>query len=98
MSSFRDTSRDIRRLASLYNGVAMVQLKALCLNVCSNIDLRYDNKLEIWAQECQNPITQTPVFGDSVPEAFRRTFVSINKCIAVIVYNIGWLAHCLKRK
>lgn len=98
MSSLGETSNDIRRLASLYNGVAMVQLQALCWDVCSSIDLRYDNKVEIWAQKCQKPIQKTPLFGESVPEALRSMFVSINKCVAVIVYNTGWLAYCLERK
>ncbi|KAF3042545.1 hypothetical protein E8E11_005261 [Didymella keratinophila] len=94
MSSSRDISRDIRRLASLYNDVTTVQLQALCFNVCASNDPRHDIKMEIWAQQGQKPTSTTSIFGDQVPERLSRTFISINKCIAVIVYNTGCLAHC----
>lgn len=54
----------------------------------------YDNVLEIDAQVCWRPISDTPLFGENVSEAIKRTFVSINRCVAVIVYNSAWLAYC----
>lgn len=94
MSSYRDKDRDIRHLASLYNGIAIVQLKALCWEALFDHELREDGVLEIIAQTCRSPIAQSPLFGPSISENMRRTFVSINKCVAVIVWNTGWLATC----
>lgn len=55
MNSPQDPSRIIRRLASLYNDVAMLQLRAPCFTTCASIGLNYNNKIEIWAQQCQQP-------------------------------------------
>lgn len=61
-------------------------------------DFRDDDVLEIAAQVCQKPVAQTPLFGQSIPGNVRRAFVSINKCVAVIIWNCGCLASCIESK
>lgn len=98
MNSSRDNGRDMHRLASLYNGVALEQLRAMCWGVLVDSRLNDDNVLEVFAQVCRSPIEQVPIFGADVSEDVKRTFVSINRCVAVIVYNSAWLAHCVGGK
>ncbi|KAF2621368.1 hypothetical protein BU25DRAFT_416154 [Macroventuria anomochaeta] len=98
MSNTRDTNRDMRRLASLYNGVAFEQMRAMCWDVLVDHYLADDGFLEISAQVCQKPEAEEPLFGSVVSESMKRTFVSINKCVAAIVYNSAWLAFCVEGK
>lgn len=88
----------MRRLASLYNGVAMEQMLATCWEELLYSRLWEDNVLKIEAQPCREPTAQSPIFKADVSEEMRRTFVSINKCILVLAYNTGWLAHCTRGK
>lgn len=76
----------------------MVQLQARCWVALFDHQLRNNSVLEITAQVCKNPIAKSPLFSTSNPEHLRRPFVSINKRLAVIDWNCGWLATCAESK
>lgn len=92
----RDISRDMRRLASLYNGVAMEQLLAMYWNVLIDDRLNEDGKLRLDVQACNKPVAERALFGDRVSDSRKKTVVSVNKCVAVIDYNTPWLALCIE--
>ncbi|KAJ8114462.1 hypothetical protein OPT61_g3659 [Boeremia exigua] len=98
MASSRDTERDMRRLAHLYNEVAMEQMLAMCwLRLkTANLDTAR-NVLEITAEDYEEPIKDAPIFDANVSEAMKKTFVSINQCIKVTLFNAGWLAYCAEK-
>lgn len=76
----------------------MMQLQALCWVALFDLQVRNNSVLEITTQVYKKPITKSPLFGTSNPEHLRRPFVSINKRVAVIDWNCGWLATCTESK
>lgn len=96
MSAFPSTYRDLRRIASLYNGVAVVQLLAMHWEQLVDFHLAHDNWLDISAQTCRKPIAEAPLFGHNDSNCVKGTVVSVNRCVSVINWNTAWLAYAVE--
>ncbi|KAF1348392.1 hypothetical protein EJ07DRAFT_184940 [Lizonia empirigonia] len=96
MTSSRETSRDMHRLAILYNGVALVQLEVMHWEVLVDHYLRKDGPLKLRVQTCEKPVADVPLFGPDVSDSMKKTVCSVNNCVAAVEHNTVWLAYCVE--
>lgn len=83
----------MHRLASLYNGVALVQMEVMHWEVLVDHYLREDDVLELRVQTCQKPVAVVPLFGPDVSDSMKRTVCSVNNCVTAVQHNTIWLAY-----
>ncbi|KZM20621.1 hypothetical protein ST47_g8232 [Ascochyta rabiei] len=78
MSSYQDISRNMYRLASLYNGVVLVQLEAMHWEVLVDDYLTDEGKICLVTQVCCKPREEVPFFGLRVSKSRKKTALSVN--------------------
>ncbi|KAJ4339731.1 hypothetical protein N0V95_007697 [Ascochyta clinopodiicola] len=96
MNSPQDTSRSMRRLASLYNDIVLVQLEAIYWEVLVDDYLAEDGTLCLVVQPCRKPREEVPLFGLRVSKSRKKTALSVNQCVSAIDFNTAWLAFCVE--
>jgi hypothetical protein len=96
MGDSRDISRDMQRLASLYNGVVLEQLQGMRWDRLVRFRMTAEGKLRFEVKPCRRPVDQVSLFEPGVRESVKRTAVSVNKCITAIDHNTAWLAFCIE--
>lgn len=96
MTGLRTIDRDMRRIAHLLITFVSIQLSMMTWRRLKSIQHRVFSD-HFNAEPFDNAAKKTQ-FPRGTSKDLRETFLSINRCVDVIAWNTGWLAHILERK